>query len=303
VFSTQPPPATSNCARDVFLRGVMSNEDYDKGLYSNQPKSDFPSGSQEWAGAQAAEIMRARQAEWDLQAREAMQNSLSGSNSSSSSVAYAGGSATRGSSGSKSGFGKLVMLGLIVCGFWLYFSSSTPPSALPQNASRSVDTPPAPKPSPYQYAQRPEVSTNIPHADPTGTSAAPEPTVPSAPVGTVSTATGPQPYGLQFLAEHKGARHGCKDGVLRLTPNVLVFLCRTDQNKSFSVDSSQIKGTDDDGIEALSNEKHHSEKYHFKITGKSPEEVNQLFADWIAKAAVVSATQVRTEPTNRVLGR
>ena len=289
----------------------MSNEGYDKGLYSNQPKSDFPSGSQEWAGAQAAEIMRARQAEWDLQAREAMQKSLSGSNSSRSSVTYAGGSATRGSSGSKSVFGKLVMLGLMVGGFWLYFSSSTPPPAPPQNASapssRSVDTPPAPKPSPYQYAEQPEVATNIPNADPTSTSAVPEPppelTVPSAPVGTVSTATGQQPYGSQFFAEHKGARHGCKDGVLRLTPNLLVFLCRTDQNKSFSVDSSQIKGTDDDGIKALSNEKHHSEKYHFKITGKSPEEVNQLFADWIAKGTVASATQVRTEPTNRVLGR
>ena len=44
--------------------------DYEKGLYSNQPKSNFQSGSQEWAGAQAAEMMRARQAEWDRQAQQ-----------------------------------------------------------------------------------------------------------------------------------------------------------------------------------------------------------------------------------------
>jgi hypothetical protein len=109
-----------------------------------------------------------------------------------------------------------------------------------------------------------------------------EPTVPSTAVP-VNPAAWPR-NGLRFSAEHKGARHGCKDGVLTLRPAGLAFLCLTDQNKSFSVDSSQIKGIDDDGVESLSNE-----KFHFKISGKSKEEVRQLFANWMDKATVASA--------------
>jgi hypothetical protein len=41
--------------------------DYENGFYSNQPTSNFQSGSQEWQGADAAERIRARQAEWDQQ--------------------------------------------------------------------------------------------------------------------------------------------------------------------------------------------------------------------------------------------
>jgi len=51
--------------------------DYEDGLYSNQPKSNFQDGSQEWAGAQAAEMMRARQAEWDRQRAEQIRGDIS----------------------------------------------------------------------------------------------------------------------------------------------------------------------------------------------------------------------------------
>jgi hypothetical protein len=95
----------------------------------------------------------------------------------------------------------------------------------------------------------------------------------------VRPATWP-PNGLQFLADHKGVRHGCKDGVLTLAPSRLEFLCHADQKKSLSLELSQVKGIDDDGVEALSNE-----KLHFKIRGKSKEEVHRLFSDWIARLA------------------
>ena len=45
----------------------MPMSDYDNGFYSNQSKANFQDGSQEWQGAQAAELIRARQAEWDRQ--------------------------------------------------------------------------------------------------------------------------------------------------------------------------------------------------------------------------------------------
>jgi hypothetical protein len=55
----------------------MSDYEYDKGLHSNQSKSNFQDGSQEWAGAQAGEMMRARQAEWDRQRAEQIRGDTS----------------------------------------------------------------------------------------------------------------------------------------------------------------------------------------------------------------------------------
>jgi hypothetical protein len=46
------------------------SDDYGKGFYSNVPSENFQSGSQEWAGAQAAELIKRRQAEiWEDQRR------------------------------------------------------------------------------------------------------------------------------------------------------------------------------------------------------------------------------------------
>ena len=40
------------------------SDDYGKGFYSNVPSENFQSGSQEWAGAQAAERIKRREAEF-----------------------------------------------------------------------------------------------------------------------------------------------------------------------------------------------------------------------------------------------
>ncbi len=227
------------------------------------------------------------------QAREALQKSTSGSVSSHSSVTYGGRSVVTSSRKSKLGFGTLVILALIVGGLWLKFSkgksadsvfTTTPTRTTSTLSSQSVVIHPAPKPSPYHYAQPREVAPNpvTPLAHSTVKPIVPKPIVPSSPL--VRPAAWP-PNGLQFLAEHKGVRHGCKDGVLTLAPSRLVFLCHTDQKKSLSLELSQVKGVDDDGIEASP-----SEKFHFKISGKSKEEVHRLFSDWIAGATAASAT-------------
>jgi len=202
------------------------------------------------------------------------------------------------SSASKLGFGVLVILALTVGGIWRHshgkFRHSASTTTAKSTSAQSVVTPSVPKPSPYHYTQPPEVVPNLvttPVVRAKVMPVVPRLVVPkpNAPITTLAPAHAnpatAASSGLQFVANRKGARHGCKEGLLTLAPSRLVFSCQTDQSKSLTLDLSQVKGIDDDGIEALS-----SEKYHFKISGKSKEQVHQLFADWKAKTTMASAT-------------
>ena len=81
--------------------------------------------------------------------------------------------------------------------------------------------------------------------------------------------------GKRFAAERRGARNGCKSGSLWLQPTGLAYECTNDGSKSVAVSLEQLKGLDDDGIEALPHE-----KYHFRIDGQSKDDTRALFADW-----------------------
>lgn len=202
------------------------------------------------------------------------------------------------SSATKLGFGVLIILALAVGGIWHHshgkFRHSASTTPVKNTSAQSAVTPSAPKPSPYRYQQPPEVVPNLITTPVVRAKVMPivpkliEPKT-NGPATTLAPAHGraatTPPSGLQFVANRKGARHGCKEGLLTLAPSRLVFSCQTDQSKSLTLDLSQVKGIDDDGIEALS-----SEKYHFKISGKSKEQVHQLFAEWKSKTTMASAT-------------
>jgi hypothetical protein len=102
----------------------------------------------------------------------------------------------------------------------------------------------------------------------------------SAPLADASALPWPA-IGVVYFADHKGARNGCKGGILTLKASSLVFYCPSDQNKSILVPLAQVVDVDDDGIKAYPHE-----KFHFNINGKSQEETHALFLDWKARAAL-----------------
>jgi hypothetical protein len=92
-------------------------------------------------------------------------------------------------------------------------------------------------------------------------------------------------HGMSFSAKRKGFNNGCSPGMLTLGGSRLNFVCREDQSKSVSVDRTQVKVVDNDGIELYSNR-----KYHFKIAGKSKDEAHRLFETWMSQAPVTLAS-------------
>jgi hypothetical protein len=90
---------------------------------------------------------------------------------------------------------------------------------------------------------------------------------------------------ISFSAERRGFNNGCSAGTLTLAASRLNFVCPEDRTKGVSVDRTQIEVVDNDGIRLYSNQ-----KYHFKIAGKSKDDVHRLFEAWMSKTPVSPLT-------------
>jgi hypothetical protein len=90
--------------------------------------------------------------------------------------------------------------------------------------------------------------------------------------------------GMKFSAERRGFSNGCSSGMLTLGTSRINYVCSEDQSKGVSVDRTQVRMVDNDGIQLYSNQ-----KYHFKIAGKSKDEVHQLFEQWLGRAPTALA--------------
>jgi hypothetical protein len=108
--------------------------DYEKGFHSNTPSAYFPSGSQQWAGAEAAERLRRQRAE------------AIGSNNVTTYTAPSGGggygSTSTGDGGGLGGLVVLGVLGVLVAGYFGAFkdhsNTTTPKLSLSSGSSYRV---------------------------------------------------------------------------------------------------------------------------------------------------------------------
>ena len=167
------------------------------------------------------------------------------------------------------------------------------------NAPSPTVTPNGPqaKPSPYRSAF--EVTNSNSEAKPTGAatsvpSAQIVPNIPgSTPGQTVETST-PSFTPRSFHAERKGIRNGCANGALTFTASRIDFSCPNDPSKSVSIMRGKVKRIDNDGVQLLTQD-----KYHFKVSGSTPEDVKRLFSAWLKGPISVDAAAAGPAPPSR----
>ena len=212
---------------------------------------------------------------------------------------YSSGPGTRSRVGSKFVSGALALIVILIALF--HFGSKKSVSRVSSaisNAPSPTVTPNGPqaKPSPYRSAF--EVPKSISESKPTdaATPVPPAQIVPSVPASTpgqtVESST-PSITPRSFHAERKGIRNGCANGALIFTASRIDFSCPNDPSKNVSIMRGKVKKIDNDGVQLLTQD-----KYHFKLSGSTPEEVKRLFSSWLnGPISVDAATSGPVQPS------